>query len=314
MIDALARRLQGCMHSARGRARGAGSYDAPMSALRPRRRRLWVRALREIGRRRSVVLGYHGVAYVRRREDLHFLQLAPDRFAMQIDLLREAGFRFVTVARLARLIDGGAPPAGYAAVTFDDGLRNNHAVALPILRARGIPATVYVATGLVGKDNPWIGAGGDGAIMNEAQLRDLVVAGWELGGHTMNHADLSTLDYEACRSEIEDGCSELERIAGPRVETFAYPFGRYGTAALAAVRDAGLLAAVTTGSGSWAPLEITRAMIGAADPMPLVLLKLTDRYEPLLRSMPVRALRTASKRLRERASERRRAEGSTAAS
>ena len=271
-------------------------------------RRLWVRALTEIGRRRSVVLGYHGVAECRRRDDLHFLLLAPDRFGIQIDLLREAGFRFVTMAQMARLADGGTPEPGYAAVTFDDGLRNNHEVALPILRARGIPATVYVTIDFIGNRSPWIGVGGDGAMMTEAQLRDLVAAGWELGGHTMTHADLSALDYDACRREIEDGCSELERIAGTRVETFAYPFGRYGPAALKAVRDVGVPAAVTTGSGSWSPLEITRAMIGAADPMPLVLLKLTDRYEPLLRSAPMRALRTASKRLREPPRQRRRAE------
>jgi peptidoglycan/xylan/chitin deacetylase (PgdA/CDA1 family) len=269
-------------------------------------RRLWVRAFAEVGRRRSVVLGYHGVAGSRRRDDLHLLQVSPERFTMQIDLLREAGFRFVTMAQLARLAGGDTPPPGYAAVTFDDGLSNNHTVALPILRARGIPATVYVTIGFIGKSSPWIGAGGDGAVMTETQLRDLVAAGWELGGHTMTHPDMSTLDYEGCRREIEDGRSELERITSTRVETFAYPFGRYGAAALQAVRDAGLSAAVTTGSGSWSPFEMTRAMVGAVDPLPLVLLKLTDRYEPLLSSAPVRSLRQATKRLRERVGQRRR--------
>ena len=45
-------------------------------------------------------------------------------------------------------------------------------------------------------------------------------------------------------------------------------------------------------------------MIGAADPFPIVLLKLTDRYEPLLRSAPMRALRSASKDLRRRLGQR----------
>jgi hypothetical protein len=59
-----------------------------------------------------------------------------------------------------------------------------------------------------------------------------------------------------------------------------------------------MIAAVTTGSGSWKPHEMTRAMIGAIDPLPIVLLKLTDRYEPLLRSAPARTARKASKTLR----------------
>ena len=45
-------------------------------------------------------------------------------------------------------------------------------------------------------------------------------------------------------------------------------------------------------------------MIGAADPLPIVLLKLTDRYEPLLKSPPMRVLRRASKQLRGRVQQR----------
>ena len=104
---------------------------------------------------------------------------------------------------------------------------------------------------------------------------------------------------------IEDSRHQLEQIAGVTVHTLAYPFGRYGPAAVAAARDAGLLAAVTTGSGSWQPYELTRAMIGALDPLPVIYLKLTDRYEPLLHPPPMRALRQASRGVRELARSRR---------
>jgi len=271
---------------------------APHAHTRPGRR-IWVRALERVRRQRSVVLGYHGVAESRLRDDLSLLQVSPARFRTQLELLLEAGFRFLTMTELARRAGGGVPEPGLAAVTFDDGMRNNHALALPILNEYRIPATVYVTIGYIGGDSPWIGAGGDGAMMSEPELRDLAAAGWELGAHTMTHPDLSALDYDTCRREIEESRDALERIADVQVLTFAYPFGRYGPAALAAARDAGLLAAVTTGSGSWAPYEITRAMIGAIDPLPIVLLKLTDRYEPLLGTAPMRAARRASKRLRE---------------
>ncbi len=245
-----------------------------------------------------MVLGYHGVAESRLRDDPSLLQVSPARFRAQLELLRDSGFDFVTMAELARRAGGGVPEPGLAAITFDDGMRNNHSIALPILREYGIPATVYVTIDFIGGHSPWISASGDGAMISEPELRDLAAAGWELGAHTMTHPDLSTLDYEACRGEIEDSREQLERITGVTVQTFAYPFGRYGPAALAAVQDAGLLAAVTTGSGSWARYEITRGMIGALDPLPIVLLKLTDRYEPLLRSAPARAGRRASKRAR----------------
>ncbi|HYM44601.1 MAG TPA: polysaccharide deacetylase family protein [Solirubrobacteraceae bacterium] len=273
---------------------------APSVVRTPRAGGLWVKALRRVCRRRSVVLGYHGVAESRLRDDLSLLQVSPARFRRQIEALLTAGFSFLTMAELARRAGDGPPEPGLAAITFDDGMRNNHSVALPILREYGIPATVYVTIGFIGGVSPWIGAKGDGAMMRESELRDLVAAGWELGAHTMTHSDLSTLDYKACRREIEESRDELQRIADIDVETFAYPFGRYTPGALAAVRDSGLLAAVTTGSGSWAPYEITRAMIGTLDPWPVILLKLTDRYEPLLRSAPVNLLRQTSKRWRER--------------
>jgi peptidoglycan/xylan/chitin deacetylase (PgdA/CDA1 family) len=266
--------------------------------LEPSGHRRWVAAFARVRRRRSVMLGYHGVAESRLRDDMSLLQVSPRRFRAQVELLVAAGFSFVTVAELARRAGGGVPEPGLAAITFDDGMRNNRSVALPILQEYGIPATVYVTIGFLGGVSPWIGSQADGAIMEASELRELAAAGWELGAHTMTHADLSTLDYDACRKEIEDGRDALERIAGVEVTTFAYPFGRYGEAALRATRDAGLLAAVTTGSGSWEPYEMTRAMIGAIDPLPVVLLKLTDRYEPLLGYAPMRAARQASKRAR----------------
>jgi peptidoglycan/xylan/chitin deacetylase (PgdA/CDA1 family) len=246
-----------------------------------------------------VVLGYHGVASSRLRDDLSLLQVSPSRFRRQLELLLAAGFSFVTLEELARRADGGAPEPGLAAVTFDDGMRNNHSIALPILSEYGIHATVYVTIGFMGGVSPWVGAGGDGAMLDEPELRELAAAGWEIGAHTMTHPDMSTLDYDACLGEIVDSRDALERMTGASVRTFAYPFGRYGPAAVAAARDAGMIAAVTTGSGTWKPYEITRAMIGAIDPLPVVLLKLTDRYEPLLRSAPARAARRASKGLRQ---------------
>jgi peptidoglycan/xylan/chitin deacetylase (PgdA/CDA1 family) len=266
---------------------------------------MWTATLRRIRRTRSVILGYHGIAFSSHKDDLFLLQLPPDRFRAQLEMFLEAGFRFRTVAELASEAAGGPPPPGIAAVSFDDAMRNVLVNALPILRELGIAATMYVPTGWLGGRSPWISSAGDGRILAAEELRELVAQGWELGAHTLTHADLAQLDHEAARREIEGSCVALREIAGVEVRTLAYPFGHYGPAAIAAARDAGLLAAVTTGSGTWERFEMTRAMIGAADPFPIILLKLTDRYEPLLRSAPMRAVRQGSKELRRRAGERR---------
>lgn len=47
-----------------------------------------------------------------------------------------------------RLTDGSLPPAA-AAITFDDGYRDNLEVAAPILKHHGLPATLFVASGFI---------------------------------------------------------------------------------------------------------------------------------------------------------------------
>jgi peptidoglycan/xylan/chitin deacetylase (PgdA/CDA1 family) len=261
-------------------------------------RRVWIAALKQIRPRRSVILGYHGVGNASLRDDPSLLQLPPERFRSQVEMLVAAGFRFVTIGDLVGRAKGGAPPPGLAALTFDDGMRNNHSTALPILGEFGIPATIYVTVDFLGRNHPWIGPGGGGAMLSEAELRDLVQAGWQIGAHTMGHPDLSTLDYRSCRDEIEESRDALERIADVRVDTFAYPFGRYGASAVAAVRDAGMRSALTIASGSWDPHELTRAMISAADPLPVILLKLVDRDESALHAVAMWMTWVATKLVR----------------
>jgi peptidoglycan/xylan/chitin deacetylase (PgdA/CDA1 family) len=272
--------------------------ETGMRGARRRRDRLWVPALRRMALRRSVILGYHGIATAPPRDDLFRLLIPPDQFVAQLELLLRSGFKFTTLADLVDKLDGGAPPPGYAVVTFDDGLRDNYITALPILRQYDIPATVYVAVGFIGGYNPWIAPGAAAEMLGEDEVRALAAAGWEIGAHTMTHPDLSQLDYDRCLSEIERSRDALARMSGARIETFAYPFGHYGPAAVAATRDAGLRAALTTGSGSWDPFTLTRAMISARDPLPITLLKMANRYEPLAGSPVLRFARHASREIR----------------
>lgn len=59
----------------------------------------------------------------------------------------------VPLAELVRGLDTpGRLPQRAVALTFDDGYRNNLLAAAPLLRRAGIPATLFVATGLIGTD------------------------------------------------------------------------------------------------------------------------------------------------------------------
>ena len=265
-------------------------------------RAAWSRFARALCRRRSVVFGYHGVGEPQADVDPHFLRVSPARLRSQIEMLRDAGFEFCTVAELAETAKGGTPPPGYAAFSFDDGMEDNHSALLPILQEYGIPATIYVCTGLIGKPNPWLADGTGARMMTPEEIVALARAGLEIGAHTVTHPDMSQLDRTACLREMEESRDELTSLVGTPVRTFAYPFCRYGPAAAEAARDAGFLAAVTgEGRGGWQPHEMNRAMITGKDGMASYLLKAAEVYHPLFNSPPGRLVRVTTRGLRRRA-------------
>lgn len=59
-------------------------------------------------------------------------------------------FRVVSLDELGACLERGSDCGHLAAVTFDDGYRDVHDHALPLLRQLGLPASVFVVTSLVG--------------------------------------------------------------------------------------------------------------------------------------------------------------------
>jgi peptidoglycan/xylan/chitin deacetylase (PgdA/CDA1 family) len=267
--------------------------------------RTYRRVVEGLRARRSLILCYHGVGPSTTRTDPGFLRVDPDAFRAQLDLLSGAGFEFVTVSELVDRAGDQKPPHGLVALSFDDGMDDNHEYVLPILEAMGLRATVYVTTGLIGKPNPWMGSGSGARMMTAAELRDIVEAGFEVGAHTVTHTDLSRLDFETCLREMTESRTTLENLLGIRVRTFAYPYCRYGPAALAAARSAGFAAAVTCeGRGTWQRYELPRSMITGKDGLAIFLLKLTELYQPLFDSRPVRLVRALTRGARTRRRQR----------
>ena len=91
--------------------------------------------------------------------------------------------------------------------------------------------------------------------LTTAQVRRMLRDGWELGGHTATHPDLTTLGPAALEAEITGSRRSLVSRFGSRVDFFAYPFGRFDDAVKVAVADAGYLAATTTRRGAAEPSD-----------------------------------------------------------
>lgn len=75
-------------------------------------------------------------------------------FARMLKWLRSQYQALPLAEALARL-DAGTLPRAAAAITFDDGYRDNLEVAAPLLREAGLPATFFVATGFLDGGVMW---------------------------------------------------------------------------------------------------------------------------------------------------------------
>lgn len=90
-------------------------------------------------------------------------------------------------------------------------------------------------------------------MLHPEQLNELIVAGFDIGAHTVNHPILSTLDDSEALAEIEGSRSWIGNTIGKAPALFAYPNGKrgddYDTRHMEMVRSLGFMAAVSTNWG-----------------------------------------------------------------
>lgn len=92
---------------------------------------------------RALILFYHRINDA---PSLQQLAVAPRLFERQVEILARRA-RVVPLSCLVERLAEPEPLVGdLAAITFDDGYRDNLEVAAPILERLGVPATVFVAT------------------------------------------------------------------------------------------------------------------------------------------------------------------------
>jgi peptidoglycan/xylan/chitin deacetylase (PgdA/CDA1 family) len=122
------------------------------------------------------------------------------------------------------------------AITFDDAYEETLRLALPVLQAHALPATVFVVSGLVGGRSVWNHE--PSRLLSYRELLDLHSAGLFIGSHSQSHRRLSTLALSEIRQEVADSRHELEQLLGTAVRFFAYPYNDLDERVLAAAGSA----------------------------------------------------------------------------
>lgn len=186
------------------------------------------------------ILTYHSID-----DSGSVISVAPETFRRHVAWLVSGAVRVVP---LARIVEVGAGEDAVA-ITFDDGFRNFGELAAPLLADHGLPATVFVVSGAVGRDNQW---GTRAAphiprlpLLGWDGLAGVVEQGMTLGAHTRTHPHLTMVHGARLADEIEGSRAAIAERTGTAPTTFAYPYGACDERVAAVVRRRFALACTT---------------------------------------------------------------------
>lgn len=238
-----------------------------------------------------LALSYHGVDDVPLRQDVHRAYVSPRQLRRQILRLMEWDYELLTFSAWAERTVAGRG-RGCAALTFDDGFADNLHALVPLLRELGVPATVFVVSGWLGKRHPRTARA---RVLTGGEVAELHAAGVEIGAHTRTHANLPSLSAPAATAELTAGRADLEDLLGVPVTTLAYPYGAANGETVELARRVGFshaCRALGLGGGH-DPLDLRRQDMGNHSSMLGLRLKRDDRYMRLMHFRPARLVRRA---------------------
>ena len=248
---------------------------SPIAAVLPDRKR-----------RRIPILMYHGIANERETHSSPYFwtSTSPRRFGLQMKYLHENNYQAVPLSALDRSLERwktvGKTPV---ILTFDDGYRDFHSAAIPILRRFGFGASVFLPTGLIGTEN------GSRRYLTWRQVLDLQRQGIEFGSHTVTHPILVDLPLPEVEAQLRSSKSAIEDRLGTAVDSFSFPYAypqedrKFTGTFTKLLRDCGYRHAVTTVIGSVSPTDdpfrLKRIPINDDDDETLFRAKLEGNYD-----------------------------------
>lgn len=156
------------------------------------------------------------------------LSVSPAKFAYQLSVLQKAGYHTISLMDFVNHNYGEKP----IILTFDDGYDDHFTAAFPILKQFGMTGTFFIVKDFVGRKG----------YMTRDQISEMASSGMEIGAHTLDHKDLSTLPYTEMLRQIQGSLYQTQPV-------FAYPSGKYNPTTIDIVNSVGIKVSVTTNLG-----------------------------------------------------------------
>ena len=193
------------------------------------------------------------------------LCISEKTFANQLEYLKNNGYHTIHLSDLMEFLNyKTAIPSKSVIITLDDGYRSIFKFAYPLLKRYGYTATLFIYT-------DFVEASRNALTWN--QLRELKAAGFEIGSHSISHADLTKkLPYENDQTfgsritqELINSKKIIDRELNQDTQFFAYPYGNYNQQILGLFPKIGYKLGLTIRKGGNSffanPLTLKRSQI-----------------------------------------------------
>jgi peptidoglycan/xylan/chitin deacetylase (PgdA/CDA1 family) len=172
--------------------------------------------------------------------------VSPRRFEEQMDAVVSWGYRTIGFDEWLDYRNGVAVslPERPLIVTFDDGYTCFDEHAWPVLKSRGLGATVFLVASQIGGANVWDEGEVRLPLLGAERIRALQSQGVRFGSHSVSHRPLARISSDDAFRELSDSRSALGDLLGREVDVFAYPFSNQSQSVRDLARQAGYRCAV----------------------------------------------------------------------
>jgi peptidoglycan/xylan/chitin deacetylase (PgdA/CDA1 family) len=124
------------------------------------------------------------------------LEITPEFLRKSVEQIRQNGYEIISLDEAVDLLKSGYGRKRYAALTFDDGYRDNLEVAYPILKELNVPFTIYISSGLVDRETElwWVAL--------ERIIRQTSELFWMFGAVERRISCKTVEEKEACYEQV----------------------------------------------------------------------------------------------------------------
>lgn len=184
----------------------------------------------------AVILQYHHVS----DSTPAITSVTPDVFKQHLDYLEKNNFNVLPLTEATEALQNGKSlPEKSVVITFDDAYLNIYENAFPLLKEKGWPFTIFVATAPVDKNY--------GKFLNWKQIQEMTRHGATIANHTINHnhsverlaGETETQWTQRFIDDLEATEQRIKDKTGQSVKHFAWTFGETTPELRQAIREMG---------------------------------------------------------------------------